>query len=109
MSRAVIVALACVACLLTASLIAQEPATPAFVELDVVVLDHDRRPVRDLRPRDFLVEEDGRTAAVASVKEVAVAGIGGREDARSVVLLLDNTDLRWPVAARRIAAAARAA
>jgi VWFA-related protein len=61
-----------------------------FVELDAVVLDRNNRPVKGLQQRDFQVKEDGRPVAVTRVSEVSAAGIAGRADGRSVVLLLDD-------------------
>lgn len=61
-----------------------------FVELDVVALNHDDHPVQGLQARDFTVKEDGHPVAITSFTEVSAAGITGRDDGRSLVLLLDD-------------------
>jgi VWFA-related protein len=66
-----------------------DPRT-TFVELDVVVLDKNDRPVKGVRQEDFQVKEDGRSVAITSFTEVDAAGIAGLVDSRSVVLLLDD-------------------
>ena len=63
------------------SLLAQEagPQTPVFrggvdlIELDVSVLDRNRRPVRGLTAADFTVTEDGRPQRVVAVSAVDLA------------------------------------
>jgi VWFA-related protein len=67
-----------------------QPAAPASIEVDAVVLDKDDRPVRGLRQADFQIKEDGRSAAMTTFTEVSAAGIAGQADGRSVVLLLDD-------------------
>jgi VWFA-related protein len=62
-----------------------------FVELDAVVVDSNERTVRGLHREDFQIKEDGHAVAVTSFSEVSAAGIDGRADSRSVVLLLDDT------------------
>jgi VWFA-related protein len=63
------------------------------VELDVVVLGADERPLRHLEQRDFQIKEDGRPVTLTGFREVSVAGISGRDDSRSVVLLLDDNSV----------------
>ena len=79
----------------TLPLVAGQKESPqprlAFVELDAVVVDDNDRPVRGLRQGDFQIKEDGRAVAVTTFTEVSAAGIAGRADGRSVVLLLDDT------------------
>ena len=87
----------------------EPPARTSFVELDAVVLDKGGRSVRGLHKGDFQIEEDGQSVALASVTEVAAAGISGRDDGRSVVLLLYNTDVRSQILARQFVARARPA
>jgi VWFA-related protein len=60
------------------------------VELDVVALNDQDRPVGGLKTQDFTVREDGRPVAIETFTEVSAAGINGRDDARSLVLLLDD-------------------
>src|ERR1700730_8134067 len=62
----------------------------SLVELDAVVLDKNDRPVHGLQQGDFQVKEDGRRVELTSFREVSAAGISGRDDGRSVVLLLDD-------------------
>jgi VWFA-related protein len=64
-----------------------------LVELDAVVVDKNDQPVRGLRREDFEVKEDGRAVALTSFNEVSAAGIAGRADGRSLVLLLDDTGI----------------
>jgi VWFA-related protein len=61
-----------------------------FVELDVVALDSEDSPVGGLHPQDFIVKEDGHRVSITSFTEVTATGIG-RDDGRSLVLLLDDT------------------
>jgi VWFA-related protein len=57
---------------------AQDQQPPRFqsgvevVTVDVTVVDDDGRPIRDLRPRDFVVEVDGRRRRVISAEWVAL-------------------------------------
>ncbi|HUK36891.1 MAG TPA: hypothetical protein VLV86_23415 [Vicinamibacterales bacterium] len=88
-------ALATVAVLgLTARGLAQSD-TPreTAVELDVVALGNDERPVTGLTQNDFSVKEDGRAVKVTTFTEVSAAGISGRQDARVVSLLLDDNSV----------------
>ena len=62
----------------------------SFVELDVVVLDKQDRPVSGLQQTDFTITEDGRRVDITSFKAVDAAGISGVDDRRIVSLLLDD-------------------
>jgi len=75
---------------LVTSLHAASSSRTTFVELDVVALDSEDRPVRGLHPQDFIVKEDGHPVAVTSFTEVTTIDNGRREDGRSLVLLLDD-------------------
>ena len=74
MKRAAIAAVGVVLCL--ASPIASQPpqfrSGIALVEVDVSVLDKDRRPVRGLTKFDFMVLEDGRPQEIVSAVEINV-------------------------------------
>jgi VWFA-related protein len=88
-----------------------------LVELDVVVLDADRRPVRDLKQDDFTILEDGRIRPVLgfaavdlssesrSPAEVAFESSRGvltnqpRERGRLVVIVFDRTIPAGPATA----------
>ena len=61
------------------------------VELDVVVTDGQSRPVQGLRLDDFAIKENGKPVTVDSFTERTAMGAFGRSDARSVVLILDDT------------------
>jgi hypothetical protein len=78
-----------------------------LVELDVVVLDGDDRPIRDLRQEDFEVKEDGQRVDVKTFAAVVAVGTTRRDDARSVVLLMDDSgiDIGGTAAMKAIAAA----
>jgi VWFA-related protein len=86
-------AVACV-CSLAASLAAQHrkpaPTSADLVELDVVVLDHDDRPITDLRQDEFKIKEDGHAVEVKTFASVKALGTTDPDDARSVVLLMDD-------------------
>jgi VWFA-related protein len=71
---------------------ASAPRTAA-VELDAVVVDSRNQPIRGLRQDDFQIKDDGHAVAVTSFREVSAAGITGEPDARSLVLLLDDTGI----------------
>jgi VWFA-related protein len=47
-------------------------ATIDLVHLDVSVLDKDRRPVRDLKPSDFTITEDGNSQPIVAFSAVDV-------------------------------------
>jgi VWFA-related protein len=44
----------------------------ALVQVDVSVLDKDRRPVAGLKPGDFIVKEDGKVKAIAAFSTVTL-------------------------------------
>ena len=80
-------------CAIVANAVAfQDPPTqgPYLVELDVVVLDGDDRPVAGLRQEEFQIKEDGRLIEVKTFDAVADTN-PGRSTARSIVLLLDDS------------------
>src|ERR1700680_1738174 len=58
------------------------------VELDAVVVDSHEQPIRGLLQEAFQIKEDGHAVGLTSFKEVSAAGIDGRQDGRSLVLLL---------------------
>jgi VWFA-related protein len=68
--------------------VAQDAQAPVFrtavnlVELDVSVLDRDRRPVRGLVAGDFTITEDGRQQRVVAVSHVDVAVVDPARSAR---------------------------
>jgi VWFA-related protein len=68
----------------------QAPPRGDLVELDVVVLDREGRPVTDLRQQEFQIKEDGRAREVTTFTHVTALGSGKPDDARSVVLLMDD-------------------
>jgi VWFA-related protein len=82
--------LAVLALALVTALHAASSSRTTFVELDVVALDSEDRPVEGLHPQDFIVKEDGHPVAITSFTEVTTADNGRREDGRSLVLLLDD-------------------
>lgn len=59
-----------------------------LVELDVLVLDHDNRPVRDLRQSEFSIREDGRPAEIKTFTPA-----GPSDDGRQLVILLDDASV----------------
>ncbi len=82
--------------ILTSRLLARQqvtPRPPETVELDAVVVDGDDRPIRGLKQNDFQVKEDGHLVSLTGVREVSAAGIDGRPDGRSLVLLLDDSGI----------------
>lgn len=84
---------ACVV-LLAATVSAQRrppvPLSADLVELDVVVLDKDERPITDLRQEDFKIKEDGRLVEVKTFAPVKALGTTEPDDARVVTLLMDD-------------------
>jgi len=96
MRRGAVIA-AAVTCLVVPILLGAEKvpsrARTDFVELDAVVAADGDRLVRGLHQTDFEIKEDGRPVTVTHFAEVSAAGISGREDRRSVVLLLDDIGL----------------
>jgi len=71
----------------------RQGASADLVELDVVVLDHDDRPIRDLRQEDFQVKEDGRVVDVKTFAAIVATGTTRPDDGRSVVLLMDDSGI----------------
>ena len=80
--------------LLAAGLLAQRqpPAPPGgdLVELDVVAIDRDDRPVTDLRQADFTIKEDGRAVELKTFSRVTALGTTQPDDSRVVTLLMDD-------------------
>ena len=105
-------------------LLAQDQQTPRFqsgvevVTVDVTVVDDDGRPIRDLRPRDFVVEVDGLRRRVITAQWIALTpatpAAPGVQDAarvvaapepyssnetpvpgRFIMLLVDRTNIRF--------------
>jgi VWFA-related protein len=70
--------------------------TADLVELDVVALDHDDRPVTDLRQDDFTVKEDGHNVELKTFGRVTALGSAAGDDGRVVTLLMD--DIGVPIA-----------
>lgn len=65
-----------------------------FVEVEAIVTDSSGEPMRGLRQEDFAVREDGHTVPILTFEEVSPAGSGGStEDGRTVIMLLDDTNL----------------
>ena len=97
MTRAIAAALVAV---LTAAASAQRPASAPpsvdLVELDVVALDRDERPVTDLRREDFTIKEDGRPVELKTFSKVTALGSTRPDDSRVVTLLMD--DIGVPIA-----------
>ena len=91
MSRSVLLTRASLVIAFVAALHAVGVSRTSFVELDVVALDSEDRPVEGLHPQDFIVKEDGRPVAITSFTEVTTADNGRRDDGRSLVLLLDDS------------------
>jgi VWFA-related protein len=85
-----------VACifLLTASPLAQRKAPAAagadLVEVDVVVLDRDEKPVTDLRQGEFEIKEDGKPVEVKTFSKITALGSTQPDDGRVVTLLMDD-------------------
>jgi VWFA-related protein len=66
------------------------PPASDLVELDVVALDRADRPVMDLRQDEFQIKEDGKAMDVKTFTAVTALGSTRADDARSVVLLMDD-------------------
>ena len=64
-----------------------------LVELDVVVVDDDNHPVRGLAQADFEIKEDGSRVDIKTFAAVSALGTMDPDDARSVVLLLDDSSV----------------
>jgi len=75
---------------IAAPIIASQEQAQYLVELDVVVLDDDDRPVPGLKQEDFQVKEDGHAVELKTFDAVADVP-GGRSPQRSIVLLLDDS------------------
>jgi VWFA-related protein len=84
------VAAALVLAAIVAPIVASQEQAQYLVELDVVVLDDDDRPVPGLKQEDFQVKEDGRAVELKTFDAVADVP-GGRSPQRSIVLLLDDS------------------
>jgi VWFA-related protein len=69
-----------------------QPAPPSndLVELDVVALDRDNRPVTDLRQDEFRVKDEGRVVDLKTFSRVTALGSTQPDDGRVVVLLMDD-------------------
>jgi VWFA-related protein len=67
-----------------------------LVELDVVVLDRDGRPVTDVRENEFEIKEDGKAVDVKTFTKVTALGSMQPDDGRVVTLLMD--DIGVPIA-----------
>jgi VWFA-related protein len=82
------------AAILAASVSAQRPqpplATGDLVELDVVALGRDDRPITDLRQDEFRIKEEGRAVEVKTFTTVTALGSAAPDDGRVVVLLMDD-------------------
>ncbi|HEY7290807.1 MAG TPA: hypothetical protein VH583_13300 [Vicinamibacterales bacterium] len=62
-----------------------------LVELDVVVIDHDGRPVHDLGRNDFQIKEDGHQVELKTFVAASSDEHDTDPDSRQLVLLLDDT------------------
>jgi VWFA-related protein len=73
---------------------AQRPQPPSatgdLVELDVVALDRDDRPITDLRQDEFRIKEEGRLVELKTFSTVTALGSARPDDGRVVVLLMDD-------------------
>jgi VWFA-related protein len=78
----------------------QRNAPPAggadLVELDVVVVDRDGRPITDVRKGEFEVKEDGKAVEIKTFSKVTALGSTQPDDGRVVTLLMD--DIGVPIA-----------
>lgn len=79
----------------------QAPDTADLIEIDVVALDRDDRPITALRREDFTVKEDGRVVDLKTFSSVAALGSSQPDDGRVVVLLMDDIGVSamgtWPM------------
>lgn len=66
------------------------PSSADLVELDIVALGRDGTPISDLRQEDFQIKDDGRAVEIKTFDSVSASGVGRRDQARSVVVLLDD-------------------
>jgi VWFA-related protein len=71
----------------------QQQSAPDLVELDVVVVDNDNHPVRGLVQTDFEIKEDGSRVEIKTFAAVTALGTMEPDDARSVVILLDDSSV----------------
>ncbi len=84
------------ACLvLLAAAAADQRKTPSaagtdLVELDVVALDRDERPVTDLRQDEFELKEEGKAVEIKTFSKVTALGATRGDDGRVVSLLMDD-------------------
>jgi VWFA-related protein len=62
------------------------------IEVDVSVLDKDRRPVRDLRQADFTVFEDGKAQTLVSFTQITAAEADPTRSARMSFVVRDVAD-----------------
>jgi VWFA-related protein len=93
MRRSILAAVTLTAMVLSVGVFAQKkpmPSSSDLVELDVVALDRDERPVMDLRQDEFQVKEDGKAVDVKTFSAVTALGSTRADDGRSVVLLMDD-------------------
>jgi VWFA-related protein len=85
------------ALLCSATVVAQrnspQSANVDLVELDVVVVDADGHPVRGLTQTDFDIKDDGRRVDIKTFTAATALGTTNSDDARSVVLLLDDSSV----------------
>jgi VWFA-related protein len=79
-------------CAIVGRIVASQEQVPApfLVELDVVVLDAEDKPVTGLKQEDFQVKEDGKAVEVKTFEGVADTP-AARNMQRSIVLLLDDS------------------
>ena len=70
-----------------------QPADVDLVDLDVVVVDADNRPVRGLTQADFEIKDDGGRVEIKTFAAVSALGTMEPDDARSVILLLDDSSV----------------
>jgi VWFA-related protein len=83
----------CVGPLLAVAIVAQRPPAPPtadLVELDLVAVDRNGHAVTDLRQDELTVKEDGRRVEVKTFSTVTALGTTRPDDARVVVLLMDD-------------------
>jgi VWFA-related protein len=74
----------------TAQRQAPAPSAENLVELDVVVLDRNDRPVTDLRRDEFTIKEEGKPVDLRTFAPVTALGSTRPDDGRVVVLLMDD-------------------
>lgn len=92
--------IAAVFVLVVAAMVSAQRPQPApssagdLVELDVVALDRDNRPVTDLRQHEFAIKEDGRAVDVNTFSAVTALGSTRPDDGRVVTLLMDDIGVR---------------